>query len=129
MIHQSLSFKGLKIEKIKGEKENMRKTTYVVSVNGQMVGSGKLYGSNGDNKHLSDEYGRSTFNVLCEAEWLYRNEKEDDQDLIPEDSKYLYGHETVEVVSLERLEYDENGEIEDVIEIESYIRFLDPLTT
>ena len=129
MIHQSLSFKGLKIEKIKGEKENMRKTTYVVSVNGQMVGSGKLYGSNGDNKHLSDEYGRSTFNVLCEAEALYKSQKQADFYFIPEDSKYLFGHETVEVVSLNRLEYDENGEIEDVIEVKSYIRVLDPLTT
>ena len=129
MIHQSLAFNGFKIERIKGEKENMKKTTYVVSVNGQKVGSGKLYGSNGDNKHLSDEYGRSTFNVLCEAEWLYENEKKNDLDLIPEDEKYLFGHETVEVVLLNRLEYDEHGEIEDNVEIESYIRFLDPLTT
>ena len=52
-----------------------------------------------------------------------------DQDLTPEDSKYLFGHENVEIVSLNRLEYDENGEIEDVIEIKSYIRFPDPLTT
>ena len=129
MIHQDLAFKGFKIERIKGENENMRKTEYVVSLNGQMVGSGKLYGSNGYNTHLSDEYGDSTFNVLCEAEALYKKAKQFDQDLIPEDSKYLYGHETVEVVSLEQLEYDENGEIEDVIEIKSYIRFLDPLTT
>ena len=129
MIHQSLAFKGLKIERIKGENENMKKTIYEVSVNGQMVGSGKLYGSNGKNTYLTDEFSESTFKVLCEAEWLYENEKQDDQDLIPEDSKYLFGHENVEVVSLERLEYDENGEIEDVIEIKSYIRFLDPLTT
>ena len=107
----------------------MEKTEYVVSVNGQTVKSGKLHGSNGDNAHLSDEYGDSTFNVLCEAEWLYENEKKDDQDLIPEDPNYLYSHETVEVVSLEQLEYDENGEIEDAIFIKSYIRFLDPLTT
>ena len=107
----------------------MEKTEYVVSLNGQMVGSGKLYGSNGYNTHLSDEYGDSTFKVLCEAEALYESQKQADQDLIPEDSKYLYGHETVEVISLEQLEYDENGEIEDVIEIKSYIRFLDPLTT
>ena len=129
MIHQDLAFKGFKIEKIKGENEDMRKTIYAVSVNGQTVKSGKLYGSNGDNTHLSDEYGDSTFKVLCEAEALYKKAKQDDQDLIPEDSKYLYGHETVEVVSLDQLEYDENGEIEDVIEIKSYIRFLDPLTT
>ena len=107
----------------------MKKTIYAVSVNGQMVGSGEVYGSNGKNTYLTDEFSESTFNVLCEAEWLYENEKKNDLDLIPEDSKYLYGHETVEVVSLERLEYDENGEIEDAIEIKSYIRFLDPLTT
>ena len=130
MIHQSLSFKGFKIERIKGENENMKKTIYAVLVDGQMVESGELYGSNGNSAYyLKDEFSESTFNVLCEAEWLYRNEKEDDRDLIPEDEKYLYGHETVEVVSLERLEYDENGEIEEVIEIESYIRFPDPLTT
>ena len=108
----------------------MKKTIYAVSVDGQMVGNGELYGSNGNSVYyLKDEFSESTFNVLCEAEALYRNEKEDDRDLIPEDEKYLYGHETVEVVSLNRLEYDENGEIEDVIEIESYIRFPDPLTT
>jgi len=107
----------------------MRKTIYAVSVNGQTVKSGKLYGSNGDNTHLSDEYGDSTFNVLCEAEWLYENEKKNDLDLIPEDSNYLFGHENVEVVSLEQLEYDENGEIEDNVHLASYIRFLDPLTT
>jgi hypothetical protein len=129
MIHQDLAFKGFKIEKIKGENENMRKTIYAVSVNGQTVKSGKLYGSNGDNTHLSDEYGESTFKVLCEAEALYKNEKKDDQELIPEDSKYLYGHETVEVVSLTKIEYDENGEIEDNVYLASYIRFLDPLTT
>ena len=129
MIHNKLAFNGFKIEKIKGEKENMKKTTYVVSVNGQMVESGELYGSNGDTTHLSDEYGDTTFKVLCEAEALYENEKKNDQDLTPEDSKYLFGHENVEIVSLNRLEYDENGEIEDVIEIKSYIRFLDPLTT
>ena len=129
MIHNKLAFKGFKIERIKGEKENMKKTIYEVSVNGQTVKSGKLYGSNGDATHLSDEYGDSTFNVLCEAEWLYENEKKNDQDLIPEDSNYLFGHENVEVVSLEQLEYDENGEIEDAIFIKSYIRFLDPLTT
>ena len=129
MIHQSLSFKGFKIERIKGENENMEKTEYVVSLNGQTVKSGKLYGSNGDNAHLSDEYGDSTFKVLCEAEALYENEKKADLDLIPEDPNYLYGHETVEVVSLTKTEFDENGEIEDVIEIKSYIRFLDPLTT
>jgi len=129
MIHQSLAFKGFKIEKIKGENEDMRKTIYAVSVNGQTVKSGKLYGSNGDATHLSDEYGDSTFNVLCEAEALYENEKKDDQDLIPEDPNYLYSHETVEVVSLEQLEYDENGEIEDNVYLASYIRFLDPLTT
>ena len=129
MIHNKLAFKGLKIERIKGENENMKKTIYEVSVNGQMVGSGKLYGSNGYNTHLSDEYGDSTFNVLCEAEALYKKAKQFDQDLIPEDSKYLFGHENVEVVSLTKTEFDENGEIEDVIEIKSYIRFLDPLTT
>jgi hypothetical protein len=129
MIHQDLAFKGLKIEKIKGENENMRKTIYAVLVNGQMVKSGKLYGSNGDNTHLSDEYGDIAFKVLCEAEALYENEKKNDQDLIPEDSNYLFGHENVEVVSLEQLEFDENGEIEDAIFIKSYIRFLDPLTT
>jgi hypothetical protein len=129
MIHQDLAFKGLKIEKIKGEKEDMRKTIYAVSVNGQMVGSGKLYGSNGDATHLSDEYGDSTFKVLCEAEALYESQKQDDLDLIPEDPNYLFGHENVEVVSLERLEFDENGEIEDNVHLASYIRFLDPLTT
>ena len=129
MIHQDLAFKGFKIEKIKGENEDMRKTIYAVSVNGQTVKSGKLYGSNGDATHLSDEYGDSTFNVLCEAEALYENEKKNDLDLIPEDSNYLFGHETVEVVSLEQLEYDENGEIEDNVYLASYIRFLDPLTT
>ena len=107
----------------------MRKTEYVVSLNGQTVKSGKLYGSNGDNAHLSDEYGDSTFKVLCEAEALYENEKQDDQDLIPEDPNYLYGHETVEVVSLTKIEFDENGEIEDNVHLASYIRFLDPLTT
>jgi len=129
MIHQDLAFKGLKIERIKGENEDMRKTEYVVSLNGQTVKSGKLYGSNGDNAHLSDEYGDSTFKVLCEAEALYENEKQDDQDLIPEDPNYLYGHETVEVVSLTKIEFDENGEIEDNVHLASYIRFLDPLTT
>jgi hypothetical protein len=129
MIHNKLAFKGFKIEKIKGENENMKKTVYVVSINGQMVKSGKLYGANGDNAHLSDEYGDSAFKVLCEAEALYENEKKADQDLIPEDPSYLYGHENVEVVSLNQLEYDENGEIEDVIFIKSYIRFLNPLTT
>ena len=129
MIHQDLAFKGLKIERIKGENENMKKTIYEVSVNGQMVGSGKLYGSNGYNTHLSDEYGDSTFNVLCEAEALYKKAKQFDQDLIPEDPSYLYGHETVEVVSLTKIEFDENGEIEDNVHLASYIRFLDPLTT
>ena len=129
MIHQDLAFKGFKIERIKGENENMRKTEYVVSLNGQMVGSGKLYGSNGYNTHLSDEYGDSTFKVLCEAEALYESQKKADLDLIPEDSKYLYGHETVEVVSLTKTEFDENGEIEDNVHLASYIRFLDPLTT
>ena len=107
----------------------MKKTIYAVSVNGQTVKSGELYGSNGDTTHLSDEYGDTTFKVLCEAEALYENEKKNDQDLTPEDSKYLFGHENVEVVSLDQLEYDENGEIEEVIEIKSYIRFPDPLTT
>ena len=107
----------------------MKKTTYVVSVNGQMVGSGEVYGSNGKNTYLTDEFSESTFNVLCEAEWLYENEKKNDLDLILEDPSYLYGHENVEVVSLDQLDYDENGEIEDVIEIKSYIRFPDPLTT
>ena len=129
MIHQDLAFKGLKIERIKGENENMRKTEYVVSLNGQMVGSGKLYGSNGDNAYLSDEYGDSTFNVLCEAEALYKKAKQFDQDLIPEDPSYLFGHENVEVVSLTKIEFDENGEIEDNVHLASYIRFLDPLTT
>ena len=129
MIHNKLAFKGLKIERIKGENENMKKTIYEVSVNGQTVKSGELYGSNGGNAYLSDEYGDSTFNVLCEAEALYESQKQDDQDLIPEDSSYLYGHENVEVVSLTKTEFDENGEIEDAIEIKSYIRFLDPLTT
>ena len=129
MIHQSLSFKGLKIERIKGENENMEKTEYVVSLNGQTVKSGKLYGSNGDNAHLSDEYGDSTFKVLCEAEALYESQKKADLDLIPEDSNYLYGHENVEVVSLTKTEFDENGEIEDNVHLASYIRFLDPLTT
>jgi hypothetical protein len=94
-----------------------------------MVKSGKLYGANGDNAHLSDEYGDSAFKVLCEAEALYESQKKADQDLIPEDSKYLYGHETVEVVSLTKIEFDENGEIEDNVHLASYIRFLDPLTT
>ena len=44
MIHNKLAFKGFKIERIKGENENMRKTIYAVSVNGQTVKSGKLYG-------------------------------------------------------------------------------------
>ena len=107
----------------------MKKTIYAVSVDGQMVGNGELYGSNGENAYLMDKFNDSTFKVLCEAEALYENEKKNDQDLTPEDSKYLFGHENVEIVSLNRLEYDENGEIEDVIEIKSYIRFLDPLTT
>ena len=129
MIHQDLAFKGFKIERIKGENENMEKTEYVVLLNGQTVKSGKLYGSNGDNAHLSDEYGDSTFKVLCEAEALYESQKQDNLDLIPEDSNYLYGHETVEVVSLTKIEFDENGEIEDNVHLASYIRFLDPLTT
>ena len=66
---------------------------------------------------------------MCEAEWLYENEKKNDLDLIPEDPNYLYGHENVEVVSLTKIEYDENGEIEDNVYLASYIRFLDPLTT
>jgi len=119
--------KGLKIEKNKGEKENMEKTTYVVSVNGQTVKSGEIYGPNGDYTYLSDEYGEIMFNLFSKAEATYENEKEGDQffGLFPGNPNYSYEYENVEVVSLKRLYFDENGEMEGSDIIASYMRFLD----
>jgi len=109
----------------------MEKTIFKVMVAGCIVNSGEPDAPNGDYHPLSDEYGRDTFAVLFEAEALYKREKETDEGLrlIPEDYKYLYGNETVEIVAFLRLKYDKNGDLEDLTILEEYTRTKDPKTT
>jgi len=105
----------------------MEKTIYVVSVCEYHVHNGETDSPNGDYTYLSDEYGEIIFNLFSKAEATYENEKEGDQffGLFPGNPNYSYEYENVEVVSLKRLYFDENGEMEGVIVIASYIRFLD----
>jgi len=105
----------------------MERTLYVVSVCEYHVHNGETDSPNGDYTYLSDEYGEIIFNLFSKAEATYENEKEGDQffGLFPGNPNYSYEYENVEVVSLKRLYFDENGEMEGSDIIASYMRFLD----